>query len=216
MIFCQHWEPRGHTFGTCMTKPNANFMYVNIPKNASSWTKPNLIDLGFEFYNYHFDKLDKHVMVVLRDPVDRWLSGICEYFTLYHRYININEFNNAFYELLLDQVTFDDHTEKQVYFIEGIDTKRATFFLCDSTYRTAFTEFLFHQGFPVDYSRYDYQHTTENRKDNDDARSKFKKIFAPILDNPKYVQHIKNHFKLDYELINTVNFYKTHDQRTTR
>ena len=142
MIFHQHWEPRGHTFGTCMTKPDCNFMYVNIPKNASSWTKPNLLDLKFEFYNYHTDKLDKHAMVVLRDPMERWLSGICEYFTLYHRNIDTTQFNKAFYELLMDQVTFDDHTEKQVYFIEGLDPARCTFFLCDDTYRTAFTEFL--------------------------------------------------------------------------
>jgi hypothetical protein len=208
MVFHQHWEPKGHTFGTCMSHQDSDLMYVNIPKNASSWTKPNLKDLGWEFYNYHFDHLThKHALIVLRDPVERWLSGVCEYFTLYHRNIDTTQFNQAFYDLLLEQVTFDDHTEKQVYFIEGLDPRRCTFFNCDSNYRLYFGQFLKNQGVDNRYANYNYQHTTENRDDGDNTRSEFKKIFAPLLDNPKYLNHIKQHYKKDYELINSVQFY---------
>jgi hypothetical protein len=215
MQFYDHWQPRGHTFGTCMSSPNTDLIYVNIPKCASSWTKPNLRDLGWEFYNYHTDHLkNKHAMVVLRDPLDRWLSGICEYFALYHPNFDPNDFNSITLDIIFDHVTFDDHTEKQIYFLEGLDPKKCTFFYCNHLYRQAFTQFLRNQHFTniniADYSKYDYQHTTEG----DLIRTKFKNLFKPLLTNSKYVDHIKDHYKKDYELIQRVTFYGTHDQRT--
>ena len=205
MLFHQHWESKGHTFGTCMSSPDSNLMYVNIPKCASSWTKPNLQDLGWEFYNYHLDNLyHKHALVVLRDPVERWLSGLCEYFTLYHENIDTTQFNSAFYDLLMDQISLDDHTEKQVYFIEELNPNRCTFMMCDEDYRRNFTFWLRNQGFEnADYSRYNYQHTTEGSA----VRKKFKEIFTPLLDNPKYLEKVKQHFHLDYKLIWSVRFY---------
>ena len=100
-VFHQHWTPRGHTFGTCMSRSDLSWMYVNIPKCASSWTKPNLLDHQFEFYNYHQDHLyHKHALVVLRDPLERWLSGVCEFFALYHPDMDLNNARRPFYELV--------------------------------------------------------------------------------------------------------------------
>ena len=209
MLFHQHWEPKGHTFGTCLSRSDLDLMYVNIPKNASSWTKPNLMDHGWEFYNYHYDHLrHKHAMVVLRDPIERWLSGICEYFTLYHRNIDVAQFNSAFYDLITEQITFDDHTEKQVYFIEGLDPKKTTFFLCDADYKLYFAQFLRNQGVDNNYQNYNHQHTTDNREDGDTRRSTFKQIFQPMLDNPAFVDRLKQHYAKDYELINKVKFWR--------
>jgi hypothetical protein len=197
-------DSRGHTFGTCMTNTHQNLMYVNIPKNASSWTKPNLKDLKWEDFNYHYNNLyKKHALVVLRDPVERWLSGICEYFTLYHANIDAGLFNSVFYDLLLDQITLDDHTEKQFYFIDGLNTERITFFMCDENYRLNFSKFLIEHGYENRYHRYDYQHTTSSCP----IRSKFKKIFEPLVSEPKYLERIKEHYKQDYELIESVQFY---------
>lgn len=197
-------DHKGHTFGACMTTLDENLMYVQIPKNASSWTKPNLKDLNWTDFNYHYDNFyKKHAMVVLRDPVDRWLSGICEYFTLYHNDINVDEFNQSFYDLIMDQVALDDHTERQYLFIEGLSYKNITFFLCDNNYRIDFSNFLKHQGFDNKYNRYEYQHTTAGS----DIRSKFKKIFETLLSESKYLDKVKNFYQKDYELINSVQFY---------
>jgi hypothetical protein len=211
-VFYDHWKDKGHIFGTCMSSPDNDLMYVNIPKCASSWTKPNLKDLGWEFYNYHYDHLkNKHAMVVLRDPVERWVSGIAEYMVLYHSEIDTSQFNDTLFEIMVDRVTFDDHTEKQVYFLEGLNLNKCTFFYCNQYYRQGFTQFLRNQGtFNVaDYSTYNYQHTT----DSDAYRTKFRDIFKPLLKVPKYVDHIKAHYKKDYELIQKVSFFTTHDQR---
>jgi len=211
MLFHQHWEPKGHTFGTCMSREDIDLMYVNIPKNASSWTKPNLLDHHWEFYNYHYDHMyHKHAMVVLRDPIERWLSGICEYFTQYHRNIDVAQFNSAFYDLIKEQITFDDHSEKQVYFIEGLNPEKTTFFWCDTDYRLYFSQFLRNQGVPnaEKYANYDYQHTTEDRRDGDTKRSTFKKIFQPLLDDSAFVDRLKQHYAKDYELISKVTFWR--------
>lgn len=198
------WDYKGHTFGSCMSSTGTDLMYVNIPKNASSWTKPNLVDLGWEEFNYHHDRFySKHAMVVLRDPVERWLSGVCEYFALYMTDVDTNQFTPAFYELLIDQTTLDDHTEKQFYFIDGLTHRNITWFWCDSGYRERFSQFLRDRGVDNKYNRYEYQHTTEGSE----PRKNFKKIFEPLLRNSKYLNKIKDYYKEDYELIDSVTFY---------
>jgi hypothetical protein len=200
----QQWDLKGHEFGTCMSQPDNDLMYVNIPKNASSWTKPNLDSLGWEFYNYHTDDIKhKHSIVVLRDPVDRWLSGICEYFALYHEDADLDSVGKIFWDLVVDRVVFDDHTEKQVYFIQELDLDNATFFICDQTYRIFFQEFLRNRGIRNAFSTYEYKHTTAESS----IRKKFKSYFQPLLENKKYHEHIKRYYAFDYDLISSVKFY---------
>ena len=204
-IFHQHWTPRGHTFGACMSRPNTDWMYVNIPKNASSWTKPLLLEQKFEFYNYHSDKLyHKKALVVLRDPVDRWLSGIAEYFTLYYPHMAAGHFTPSVFDLVFDRVTFDDHTEKQVKFIQGLDTDHCTFMMCDDKYRQNFSNFVRERMGDNRYDRYEYQHVS----DDSPERRQFKILLnEAMLDRPKYLEQIKNYFAADYRLIEQVKFY---------
>lgn len=190
-----------------MSHKNSNFMYVYIPKNASSWTKPNLLDWGWEFYNYHTDNLyNKHALVILRDPVDRWLSGIAEYFYLKHRDFDSIQINRHFLDLIFDRVAFDDHTESQVLFLQNLDKTNCTFFWCDSKYRNNFSHYLQSIDMPNKYYNYEYQHVTENEP----IRSKFKKIFQHALENnSKYRQQLQWYFAKDYKLIESVKFYTT-------
>jgi hypothetical protein len=175
-------------------------MYVYIPKNASSWTKPNLKDWGWEFYNYHTDGLQKHAMIVLRDPIERWLSGIAEYLTLYHPAIHVEP---NLLDLIFDRISFDDHTERQVNFIHGLDTDCCTFFRCDEHYREDFSTFLDEHDMPNRYHRYEPQHVSKTST----TRDRFKNIFTREIENPKYLQAVKEHFSADYQLMDSVKFY---------
>lgn len=205
--FLDQWAHKGHRFGECMSHPQSSLMYVHIPKNASSWTKPNLQDWGWEFYNYHYDTAlaNKTPIVVLRDPVERWLSGIAEYFVLYHNHTSGIEYNQAFSNLIFDRVTFDDHTEKQVNFIHGLDTDKCIFLWCNENYRTNFSNLIKEHLGDNKYNHYDYQHVSEDSRD----RKHFKGIFRRILNNPKYLEQVKQHFAEDYKLIKSVTFYGT-------
>ena len=198
------WAHKGHVYGECMSKADIDLMYVYIPKNASSWTKPNLKDWGWEFYNYHTDNLNKTAIVVLRDPVERWLSGIAEYFTLYHSNINAPDNITELVSIIFDRITFDDHTEKQVKFIQGLDTDQCIFLWCDDIYRANFSKLISEKISDNKYDRYEYQHVSENDRD----RKYFKGIFKELLDTePKYLERVKQHFALDYKLIEQVKFY---------
>ncbi len=205
--FLEYYKTRGHVFGECMSHPDTNFMYINIPKNASSWTKPNLKDWGWENYNYHTDNLyHKHAMVVLRDPVERWLSGIAEYMYLYHRNLDSAHLSNIFFDLVFDRIAFDDHTEQQVLFIERLNLDNCTFFWCGSQYRELFSHFLNSRGMTNRYFNYDYQHVTED----DPVRKEFKQIFKQVLEkNSKYITNLDCFFSKDYKLIRSIRFYGT-------
>ncbi len=203
--FFEYYINKGHVFGECMSHPSTDLMYVYIPKNASSWTKPNLKDWNWETYNYHTDNLYyKKSLIVLRDPIERWLSGIAEYMYLYHNSLDIAYFSKNFYDIIFDKIALDDHTEKQVLFIEGLTLSNCTFFLCDENYRINFSAFLKEHGMNNRYHNYEYQHTSESSEE----RQRFKNIFRNALkNNSKYMKNLKKYFSEDYQLIESVKFY---------
>lgn len=206
MSFLDYYRAKGHRFGECMSHPASDLMYVNIPKNATSWTKPNLVDFGWEFYNYHTDNLcHKTAMVVLRDPVERWASGIAEYLYLYHRDWATSAFTTEMLDLIFDKIAFDDHTESQVYFIEGLDLSRCVFFKFDENYRQNFSNFLAENGMPNKYYNYEKQHVS----DNEPVRKQFKEIFTQALKNSKYLNQVEDYFRQDLKLIEQTQFYGT-------
>lgn len=203
--FLEYYKNKGHIFGECLSHPDYDLMYVNIPKNASSWTKTNLLNWNWEFFNYHTDNLyHKHAIVVLRDPVERWLSGIAEYMYLYHRNLITSDLSTAFFDLIFDRIAFDDHTEKQVLFLEKLDLENCTFFKCDSDYRELFSNFLRSKQKPNSYCQYEYQHVTEQ----DPERNHFRKTFKNAIEkNSKYYYKLQSFFEKDYQLLGSITFY---------
>jgi hypothetical protein len=198
------WEHKGHQYGECMSHSESDLMYVHIPKNASSWTKPNLQDWGWQFYNYHLDGLNKTAIVVLRDPVERWLSGIAEYFTLYHNQFKTSSCMTEISNIVFDRITFDDHTEKQVKFIQGLNTDNCIFLWCDCNYSKKFSQLISEKIGSNRYHSYEYQHVSENSPD----RKYFRNWFKTILEQePRYLEQVKRYFRQDYELIEQVKFY---------
>ena len=198
--FLDEWQYKGHRLGECMSHRDSDLMYVYIPKNASSWTKPNLLDFGWQFYNYHTDYLNKHALVVLRDPVDRWLSGIAEYLALYHPTIQVSP---GMLDLIFDRVCFDDHTERQIKFLYGLNTDNCTFLWFGDDYRRNFSQIIADRYGPNNYANYEYQHVS----DRDPIRSNFKEIFKTAIQNSKYLEQVKNYYEADYKLINQIKFY---------
>jgi len=199
--FLTEWSIKGHNYGQCMHNAKKDLMYVNIPKNASSWTKPNLLDFGWTEGNYHTGGYEAHAIVALRDPVDRWLSGIAEYFALYHP--AFDTWNTNVFDLIFERVCFDDHTEHQIKFIHKLDKDNCTFLKCDDTYSSKYSRVIQDHYGNNKYDRYDRQHV----RDKDTVLRSFKKIFESQIQNSKYLNQIQNYFEADYHLINSVKFY---------
>ena len=82
-----------HMLGQCYKCQDQPVVYLNTPKCASSFMKTQVLDLGWQqgfldlgpkevpedMLKVNVDDIEK-IIVVMRDPYDRWLSGIAEYF----------------------------------------------------------------------------------------------------------------------------------------
>lgn len=188
-------EWQEHTYGTCLAADDLELMYVNIPKNASEWTKSRLMEHNWSVGNYRHDNLLKTAIVVLRDPVARWKSGIVEYL--------IRNGTAEPFEDIFDKIVYDEHTAKQVNFIHGLDTDKCIFFMADNTYRHKFSDYL-NQYIPN--NRF-YEAEFENVSATAESKQHLIKMFDQALQNSKYQNQIKEYFKQDYTLINQVKFY---------
>ena len=146
------WAFKGHRLLEGMASPDNKYFYLNIPKNSSSSIKPELERLGwtYEHFGDYLDFETMQVIVALRDPKDRWLSGMAEYLMMYHQDIIDNIVEPNLYDfqpllgqklalsLLFDRFTFDDHTERQCMFLRNIPFKRCKWLWIDENFNRTF------------------------------------------------------------------------------
>jgi hypothetical protein len=141
-----YWKHNGHEYGMCYADHLNKKFYINIPKNASTWGKQCVEALAFEHTNYIDSRLiDKgyEAIIFLRDPIDRWYTGIAEYI---HRYglLPSNRFNKDSIGLILHKVVFDEHTEQQRMFLQGVNLDNAVFFKVDHNLSKNFRHYCKH------------------------------------------------------------------------
>jgi hypothetical protein len=133
----EYWKnqhtARGFVPGGMFVKDN--LVYIPIPKNSSSYIGQLLLKNNWNIGNFlTTDLTNKQLIILLRDPIDRWISGMAEYLCsslLKNGRTSddiIKNWNGIVQDLVFDQVIFDDHTEKQVYFIQGIPIENCVFF----------------------------------------------------------------------------------------
>ena len=198
-----YWTHKGHEFGLCLTNPNKSLYYINIPKNASTFIKHEFERLGWEYSNYYDYNSSKKIIVVLRDPVDRWISGITEYLKLY--YPNLNTLSCDFMDHIFTQITLDDHTEKQIYFINGVDLDKCIFLKVNYNLGHNLNKVLSELDINNNFDSISKEYVS----DISEKHLKFKKqILKYIDDRPEVILNIKKHFAADYNLINQIKFYE--------
>lgn len=193
----EYWSELGyHKFGLCFIH-EPNLAYVPIPKNASSFTTSKLIDLGWQANNFsnNISTLDQFkFLVILRDPIDRWLSGINQYFLLYHK--NISQLSTDTLDLIAHKIVLDDHTEKQIYFCNQLNLDKTIFFKFGPNLNNSLTDFL---------SKY-YTNAIFNFQKEINNLTLIQKQLKSKLDT-KLKDRLYSFYWQDYELINKVNFY---------
>jgi len=111
-----------------LRSPDKKNFYLNIPKNASTYLSNTLLANGWHYHTLGDDSdRIEHAMVVLKDPVDRWVSGVGTYISSwilgpgYGSDHFIEHYNNLSERLLFETLIVDDHTTPQIRFIKQLD-----------------------------------------------------------------------------------------------
>lgn len=205
------WSNRGHQLGEGMVSPDEKWFYLNIPKNSSSSTKKTLSEVDWKFGDAR-DFPNSEKIIILRDPITRWISGMSEYLMMYHQDIVDGIVSPMEYDclpilgeklglsLLFDRMTFDDHTERQAVFLNDIDTTDSHWFLIDQNFNQKFIGFLHEIGY---HHAVSYDENSSSR-DSYEFRKKRKlqDLLNYIIDNNQFYRYnLKEWFWPDYELI---------------
>ena len=216
------WNGRGkgiHHFGV----NNKNYIYINIPKNASTWMKDKFNGNNINYIKDPID--DATYVVVLKDPIDRWISGAAQAFVGCspenpHFFLNIG-FNDIF-----DHIVFDEHTAPQTMFLDNIDHARTVWFNCDNFLSETWNHWAVDKIVPRKQSKW---HTDIYNPYNISALGKanqfpgwydksktvvgwtqqqIKDMLTEHLNTcPTHMAHLKEYYKIDYDLIESVKFY---------
>jgi hypothetical protein len=162
------------------------------------------------------------MIVVLRDPVDRWVSGIVQYIHTYILYVHgpntqklvheistefdydmsveqfITQYNQLSERILFDIINrFDDHVWPQTEFFQDVlpDVPRKYFYL-DHEFDSKISQYL-----ELDLNNIPHQNTSDS---NDVKKSLQSFIQQRLLLRPELKQRVVNAYSKDYELINQV------------
>jgi hypothetical protein len=213
---------RGYGYGSGLISADQQQFIVNIPKNASSflldWTKRN----GWSTAMIK-DQVLPELIVVLRDPVERWISGISQYINTYilsvygpngpifpgepiteFDYVMvaedfINNYNQNTERLLFDVIfQFDDHVWPQCDFFKNLKTQQTTYFYIDYAFTEKISSYL-----NIDFvENLDYNSSKNNLNMN-----VLQEFFTQrLLQRPELRQRIVKAYIEDYKLIETVIF----------
>ena len=177
------WAHLGHRLGECWVDKVNNKTYIHIPKNASSFVKGVLIGSGGFWHHSETLVNSNENLIVLRDPIDRWLSGITQYL---HNSCQID----MPVDLVFEKITFDDHTDLQTYFLQGVDLTSATYMMVDDLLRANINDWISSRGY-----RTNVDIAIQYNASRDDDRVTTKHHYANLLEqHPELVLKLKKTF----------------------
>ena len=199
-----------HPYGTGMI--TQHYVYVPIPKCASSWMKST-----FHWERFvNFETQDQDVphdaefLVVLRDPIDRWISGLAQF----HRGSRLKwhkHYRNLGWDRVLSRVIFDNHTEHQTSFLQNIDHRRVTWFKFGPDLARDFFDWgqgKSVQGPEISPVNCSAEHIANIPGETLSAGEMIEEIQAAIEANVGYQQRLREFYCEDYKLYESVPFYR--------
>lgn len=199
---------RGYTPAGGLISTAGDF-YLNIPKNASTFLTNVLRENGWEYYElteYHQREV-KRCFVVMRDPIDRWVSGFATYassWLLGEGYGSdhfVEDYNTLTERIIFDTLVFDDHTTPQITFINQLhEYEDVTFFKLNNDLMKQLGQFT---GQDLVINQVD----DNNSENNYDQRQISKLIRNRIDNNPTLKAKIIEQYSDDYLLLTRAKFY---------
>lgn len=207
----EHLVARGYTPGSGIISPEGVFC-LHIPKNASTHSSNLLCHNGWRHSNITDPDIKQNI-VILRDPVERWISGFATYaasWILGPSY-GSDAFNEDFNELterfIFDQIVFDDHTTAQVKFIEQLNKNLpTTYFALNIDLHRNLEMFL---KTTLEHPENLNSNVTEN---NYDTKSVARKMEYILSQHPEYRAKLIECYRKDYDFIRSIHFYDYYNE----
>jgi len=217
-------DRRGYRFGSGIINQSHDQFIVDIPKNASSfvldWTHRSGGWHVHTLSDTHGDHTLQEVIVILRDPVQRWLSGFAQYacgwvlnasrfFDTKHGPSEhfqrqtgeqfVAQYNWVTERLIFDNLeTFDDHVWPQTWFVQDLLPEiPRRYFILDDNFNRDFAQYLHLPDPEPDLDR--------NQGDrNEDARVIQQFLRERIQTIPELGAAITEAYRHDYKLIDSI------------
>ena len=206
-----------------MVSPGLTHAWINIPKNASSFCQKVFDDNGWTMC--HTDDLVDGILlahtikkiVVLRDPLERWISGFAQCMADHHtKDVLALLDNDAFWQTLRFNPVFDDHTEYQHRFIGAAQNVKYINMQPRNTNNKISDPNRFYRDLTAfvrstgGTSEFQYWKEPTNPAENDPEKiAIFKKLHAIIKERKDHYNILENAHSRDYELYNTLTKFET-------
>jgi len=196
---------RGYRPGSGLLSPTGIF-YLNIPKNASTYLTNLFVDSDWRHNDVYSPDI-KECIVVLRDPVERWISGFATYaasWLLGEGYGSDHfreDYNSLTERLIFDQIVFDDHTTEQVKFVNQLGDRKITYFKLNHELGMNLESFL---GYQLGLNKPIVGNASE---DNYDTNKLSNFMRFKIEQDPMLRAKIIDRYYADYTLIKSANYY---------
>jgi hypothetical protein len=216
-------QGRGFGHGSGVLNSTHDRFIINVPKNASSF----VLDWGRQ-HGWHAALAENHsdtiteMIVILRDPVDRWISGIAQYINSYilsvhgpngpifpdeptskHDYtmnarVFIDQYTDATERLIFDVISrFDDHVWPQNEIIKDVLPRiPRRYFMLDHDFEQNIQQYLGWQ--PV-------ANLDRNQGSYSDNNARLQNFFRDRLaQRPELHERLRRHYADDYALLSQI------------
>lgn len=200
-----------YDYGVFVSREN-KLGYIPILKNAHSW--------GKEFFKLNFDcnevcrKTNNSILVdslkgnvndsilteivnivILRDPIQRWLAGTVQYLT---NFVDMDLNSPHIQTLIRDGLVFDYHTSPQFHNLLDVDLNKSVFFMCDNNLENNLNLFC-RMWLRKPVSRMAPSNTHKENPKKDDIYP----IMKNFLDTDELLQKkLSKYYERDFSLIN--------------
>jgi hypothetical protein len=200
----EYLRPRGY-------RPKGGFLsssgifYLNIPKNASTYLSNILFSNGWKHFVFNEYSPVTEAIVVLRDPVERWISGFATYAlswvcgTGYGSDHFIEDYNRLTENLIFDNLVFDDHTTPQWKYVSQLPaTCQVKYFILNQ--KTIVDDISAYTGQSLTVSDVD----ANVSEDNYDQKQIIQFMKTRLENKPELKNKIIEQYKRDFDLIDSV------------
>jgi len=172
--------------------------FLLIPKNASSYTKKLLVNYPVKSTNSN-----GNFVVILRDPLERWLSGTVQFLISNHARHRSQHFSFAkVCDIFFNDGDFlDAHTQPQSYFIEPIADQKIMYVFMNQNLKETLIQICSDNNISMTPS------CPINVGKNNIKKKDLYMQYENILQDPHKKSKILSLYEKDYQLINSVDFY---------